>query len=271
MGDMPGLIGAAMIVVIVIAAYLFEIKDKPADYSEAEIKDSIEQGVKLGRMQLHGAMILCLLALAFVTYIESVFVWRSSPTPSMAVGSLIGVLVIDGARFFLPRTLSGHHSSFQLRVKLSQIVVLLCVLTSMFITAAYAAIYIYPDEVFLETVPGHRSLHEIDREISRRSLRVSKDAWYQSDACEDDAWRECVPIITLREERKRAIAAQTTPRARRSRSGSGRFSFEGLVRALLLVALAWLAILISTLLPVVVQQAWAKAGEERKAPQPSAQ
>jgi hypothetical protein len=101
-------------------------------------------------------------------------------------------------------------------------------------------------------------------------MRISKDVWYQSDACNDDTWRECVPIVTLREERKRAAAAQPAASRTAAPPGHDHFSFQGMVRALLLVALAWLAILISTLLPVVVQQAWANAGEEPKpAPSPA--
>jgi hypothetical protein len=265
MGDMAGWIGALMIVLIVAGAYLFEIKDIPSNPSDAEIKDSVELGKRLGRMQLFGAMLLCVMALAFVTYIEAVFVWRSSPTPSIATGSLIGILVIDGARFFLPRTLAGEYPAYEFRVMLSRIVVLFCILTSMSITGAYAAMYVYPDEVYLEMAPGHRSLHEIDREIDKRSMRISKEAWYQSDACTDDTWRECVPIIALRDERKRALAAQNAVARKSAASNSENVNFQGLVRALLLVALAWLAILISTLLPVVVQQAWIRAADEKKA------
>jgi hypothetical protein len=267
MGDMAGWAGALMVIIVVAVAYVIERQARKSTTSAEEIADSIAQGKLLGRIQLSGAELLCVLALAFVTYLEAVFVFRSSPTPAMATGLLIGVVVIDGARFFLPRSLIGGFKNLTLRVIFGRVLVMFCILTSMFITAAYAAYYVYPDSVYMDSAPGYRAIQDIDREIERRSRRVPKEVWFNSDACSDDSWRECVSINTLRAERNRTVAAQSAPAHKSAPAPLNNPNAQGLIRATLLVALAWLAILISTLLPVVIQQAWLNAGDDPNAQQ----
>lgn len=262
MGDSAGWVAIVMVVLMVAAVYIVEEQKKPSNYSDAEIKDSIEWGKKLGRIQLHGALLFCLLALVFVTYIESLYVSRALPTPSMAIGALFGVMVLDGVRFFVPRALVGVKSPYPERARLSRFVVLFCILTSMAITAAFAWRYVYPDDgYYIDSAPGHRSVRVIDQEIERKLRRISSDIWFQSEACTDDIWRECMPIIILREERKKSEAAQNQGMRK---SATWPWSLEGAIRAVLFTLLTWLAILISTLMPVLIQQAWARAGEGTK-------
>jgi hypothetical protein len=265
MGDMAGVAGALMMVIVVVAAYLIEIQSKYTKLSEAEIKDAEKHGILLGRVQLAGASLLCVLALVFVTYLESIFVFREAGTPAIAMAFLVGVVVIDGARFFLPKSLVGGARTYTVRVLFGRILVMFCILTSMAITAAYAAKYVYPDSAYTSPAPGFRSLQEIDRDIDRRSRRINKDIWYNSDACADETWRECVPVNTLRAERNRTVAAQNNPAHRTTSAPLDAPASDGLVRAVLFGALAWLAILISTLLPVVIQQAWINTAAEEKA------
>jgi hypothetical protein len=270
MGEMPGWVGVLMMATILIIAYLIETKDDTTKQSKEEIEDANRFGVMLGRVQMRGATFLCVLALVFVTYIESAFLWKLSATPSIAFGFLIGVLVIDGARFFLPRSLIGGSPSHSLRIVLGRILVLFCILTSMFITAAYAFIYVYPDDVYVETAPGHRAIKEIDREIEKKSQRVPSKVWFDSNACNDESWRECMPVIMLREERRLAVASESAPLRRAIPRALDNPNLQGVVRALLIVVLSWISILISTLLPVVVQQAWEHAGKgQPPAPKPS--
>ena len=262
MADMAGLAGAFTIVIVVITAFVIEKLSTNTKLSPGAVADAKLQGALLGRFQLGGAMLLCVLALAFVTYIEWAFAFKAAASPSIATAFLVGILVIDGARFFLPKSLVGGFRTYTVRVLFGRILVLFCILTSMFITAAYAAMYVYPDAVYMDSAPGYRALQDIDREIERKSRRVPKEVWFNSDACNDETWRECVPVITLRAERNRVVAAQNTPATKHVPAPMDNPNAQGMVRATLLVALAWLAILISTLLPVVIQQAWINTAEE---------